>query len=205
MTASTLYGAQGGDIVEITARNLIRGANYSCRFTEGTSVNATEYMDTVATLSSTSDTIITCTTPSWGRQYAAANVRVLIVRTLNGVEDIHEKIKQAQLHYSFFTVWEGFDMTGYYGARGGDTLNISGYGMDSSVDYSIRFHEFGSSRSQYGNCSRSLHPTHLTCISSHWGRYYAAANTSVSLHTTDNTGGYSEVQKVYSLRNQTMR
>jgi len=187
--------------VLIIASSLVRSSNYSCRFSRDKYGNTeSDYLDSVATLSPTSDTEISCVTPAWGSQYAAANTHVLLVRTIEGVEDVHEKVQEAHLNYSFYTVWDNFTVvSGYYGARGGDVLNISGYGIDPLAAYKVRFD--GSSHGQYGNCTGGENPRSVLCIATHWGKYYKAATASVSLYTHDDL----EVLRIRDLRNATAR
>jgi hypothetical protein len=187
VNASHHYGAQGGDTVLIQANNLNDVDTYSCRFLRADDYNVTAsfesseyFMDSPAMILG-KDTV-QCATPAWGAMFAAARTRLLLIIESGTSIFSHDRVEALGYNYTFYGAWYLIETRGImqHGARGGDMVNMSLFGVDASADYYLQFSSGSDILS--GNCT-ILQPlvarSTLVCTTPSWGTHFKATNTSV--------------------------
>ena len=182
----------------IQASNLRIEANYTCRFVRVGNYGflGATFLETRAVLETS--ILVRCLTPQWGSHFEGSTARVLLVESPGAEEVIHPRVEDVAYNFSFFTVWDTIHSNFLFGARGGDTLNISGFGFGSSTMYAVAFeNEIGSVT--YGNCSMDVSPQLIQCVTPAWGIKRVAMNVPLSVVRTNTLN--SALSRTFDMKN----
>jgi hypothetical protein len=165
----------------IVINNLDLLVDYSCRFVRlseyrgGSGEDAVNRFDVPATL--VDYRTLSCITPCWGCTFPGTDTRVLVVNDT----DSHFRFERSKFNYSFYEVWDYLETKNEFGARGGDLVNVSAYGLDPEAQYQMSFQD------DYGNSMLSNvtvppgQTTSATLYTPSWGRDHIAAYAHLTL------------------------
>ena len=169
--------ASGGTLLRVRAVGLdtLSNLSYSCKFVFLQSAHERKSLSSPANV--VNRTLLTCLTPAWGANYAAANVTLSIY---HGKEELHNiqqgstvscgQLRCGGFSFEYYSVWDVSDEAYWSSVYGARSLTLSGFGFagDLSQQPNTYLCVFTSEHHTALSVAMVVSPKFINCLTPAW-------------------------------------